>query len=180
MAKLGARTIELLQPLAQRIDAELEKPQMDRQPVTILTDNPGTLKSNLTLYKYTLRRDWNGKFWMNKKSDSLVISFQSRSAMTYTIAEKHEGPEGSSYQIKTPLSAGQRGPLLQMDDDEIVQYLLEENPAESFFLFSALSQKSRDYFADPANEDPTALATFLSRRGYKYQLFPPNTIKVYA
>jgi hypothetical protein len=180
MAKLGQRTIELLLPIAERIDAELAKPQSERKPITILSDNPGTLKSNLTLYKYSIRRDWNGLFWMNKKSDGIVISFQSRSALTFTIAEDQEGPDGSSYRIKTPLESGQRGPLLDMNDDRIVQYLLEENPPEQFFLFSALSEATRLYFSDPANEDPTALVTFLHRRGYKYQLFPPNTIKLYT
>jgi hypothetical protein len=179
MPKLGTRTIELLRPIAERIDAELDKEFSSRSPIIIETNQPGTLKNNLTLYKYTIRRDWNGKFWMTKRHDSVCISFQTRSPLKFEFRET-QGPEESPYSIRTPLTSGQRGPLLEMNDNQIVQHLLEENPPEEFFRYDYLSEETRNYFADPANEDPTALINFLSRRGYKYQLFPPNTVKIYV
>ena len=182
MGTLGSRTVDLLQPIVKKIDEQLEKVQEDRTPIIIRTNQPTTLKNNLVLYKHNYRKDWNGKFWMRKHSDNIEITFQRGKVLSFSIEEGHQNDDGASYSIEENVSPMITGIPFEMNDDQIVQHLLEENPSEAFFLYEPLSERTKIYLADPANEPTSALITFMQRRGYKYELVNKNTpqLRIYV
>lgn len=182
MAKLSNGTINSLQPIVEAIDAELAKEQPERCDITIQTSNPKTLKNNLATYKSLFRRDWNSRFWMSKKNDSVVISFNPAQKLNFTI---HVGSPAQEevLQYNIVKADGVRpgiGPVLEMNDMQITQHLLMENPSDSQYHLAMLSDETQEFLKDPINEKPTALINFLERRGYKYAVILGTRIRIFT
>jgi hypothetical protein len=181
MGKLSAGTISLLQPIANAIDAELERPQEDRKNFLIQCAAPHTMKSNLVMYKTLLRRDWNGKFWMNKKKEGVEISF-SPSRLTYFSIQRMDGtpaPPAAGFVIDRDEFRVRPEVLLNMSDGELSQYMLIEAPREAFVSTHNLTEESRMYIADPNNREQPALFRLLHRRGYHWTL-RDNVLKIHT
>lgn len=182
MSKLSNGTISSLQPIVEAIDKQLSKDQADREDITIQTNNPKTLKNNLATYKTLFRRDWNSRFWMSKKSDSVVISFNPAKRLNFTV---HVGkpPEVTELQFNIVQPDGIRpgdGPALEMNDIQITQHLLMENPADVQVNLLYLSSATQDFLKDPKNAEPTALINFLERRGYSYSVLLNNRLRIFT
>lgn len=182
MAKLSNGTINALQPIVEAIDAELQKDQQERCDITLQTSNPKTLKNNLATFKSLFRRDWNSRFWMSKKKDAVVISFNPAQRLNFTMhVGSPQAEECLQYNIVRPdgIRPG-TSPVLEMNDMEITQYLLMENPQDVQFNFLLLSVDTQKFLRDPLNEQPTALINFLQRRGYKYSLILNQRLRIFT
>jgi len=182
MGRLSIATIENLQPIAQAIDTELEKEQADRKTIFIECAAPTTLKNNLTLYKSMLRRDWNSRFWMVKRSTGLEINFQPAKKLNFTMHIGDKPQESSvTYNIVQDSSVHPGdGPALEMSDTELTQHLLMENPASTQVLIDSLSDATKKYLADPLNAEASALINFLNRRGYKYSVLMNRRLRIFT
>jgi hypothetical protein len=182
MGRLSVGTIENLQPIAQAIDTELEKQQADRKMIFIECSAPTTLKNNLTLYKSMLRRDWNSRFWMVKRSNGLEINFQPSRKLNFTMHVGEKPPETSvMYNIvQDPSVHPGDGPALEMSDSELTQHLLMENPHSVQVLLDNLSDETKKYLADPLNAETSALINFLNRRGYKYSVLMNRRLRIFT
>jgi|DEB3_MinimDraft_2_1074329.scaffolds.fasta_scaffold00335_12 hypothetical protein len=182
MSKLSSGTISALQPIVDAIDAELEKDQLDRQVITIETNNPKTLKNNLAAYKTMFRRDWNSRFWMKKKEKAVEISFHPTAKLNFTMHVGNAAPEDKViFNIVKPdaMHPGD-GPVLEMNDAQVTQHMLMENPTQAQFLISNLSEATQEYLKEPKNSESTALINFLHRRGYKYQIILGTKLRVFT
>lgn len=182
MGRISNGTISNLQPIAQAIDAELEKEQSERKTIFIECSAPTTLKNNLTLYKSMLRRDWNSRFWMVKRSNGLEINFQPNRKLNFTM-HVGEKPQESSvlYNIVQDSSVHPGdGPALEMSDTELTQHLLMENPISTQVLIDALSEGTKKFLADPLNSETTALINFLNRRGYKFSILQNRRLRIFT
>lgn len=182
MAKLSNGTINSLQPIVEAIDAELAKEQPERCDITLQTSNPKTLKNNLATYKSLFRRDWNSRFWMSKKSDSVVISFNPTQRLNFTVHVGSPAQEETlQYNIvKTDGMRPGTGPVLEMNDMQLTQHLLMENPSDSQYHLAALSEDTQTFLNDPLNQPPTALINFLQRRGYKYAVIMGTRLRIFT
>jgi hypothetical protein len=183
MSKLSSGTISALQPIVDAIDAELEKEQEDRQLITIQTNNPKTLKNNLAAYKTMFRRDWNAKFWMKKKAEAVEISFHPTAKLNFTMHIGGSKPkeDGVTFNIVKPDALRPaEGPPIEMNDAQITQYMLIENPSDIQFLVAALNPGTQEYFKDPSNNETPALINFLHRRGYKYQVILGTKLRIFT
>jgi len=183
MSKLSSGTISALQPIVEAIDAELEKEQEDRQLITIQTNNPKTLKNNLAAYKTMFRRDWNSKFWMKKKAEAVEISFHPTAKLNFTM--QIGGPpvkeDTVTFNIVKPDALRPAdGPPLEMNDAQVTQYMLIENPSDVQFLVQALNEGTQNYLKDPSNNETPALINFLHRRGYKYQVILGTKLRIFT
>lgn len=182
MAKLSNGTISALQPIVEAIDAELLKEQYERCDITLQTSNPKTLKNNLATYKSIFRRDWNSRFWMSKKNDSVVISFNPAQKLNFTVHVGSPKVE-ETLQFNIVKADGVRpgtGPVLEMNDMQITQHLLMENPSDSQYQLAMLSEDTQTFLKDPINEKPTALINFLERRGYKYAVIMNTRLRIFT
>lgn len=165
MTKLSTGTVLTLQPIIEAIDNELAKEQPDRLALRIDTDRVSNIKNLLAAYKSQHRaRDWNGKFWMNKKKDHLEISFAPPRSLTFTV--KVADAEETHYTINSTASVPTSGPLLEMTDKQILEHILTESPQFADFHTDFLSPESKAFLAGTAEQTP--LFIMLDRRGYKH------------
>lgn len=182
MAKLSNGTISALQPIVEAIDRELAKEQDAREEIHIETNNPKTLKNNLSTYKSLFRRDWNSRFWMSKRDDRIVVSFSPSEKLNFTL---HVGvkPPVEEVQFNIVQSDGVRpgdGPALEMNDMQITQHLLMENPSDVQFSLLHISTETLNFLRNPVTAEPTALINFLQRRGYKYAVIMNTRLRIFT
>lgn len=182
MGKLSMGVINRLHPIAEAIDKELAKPQEERQNIFIECPVPATMKNNLTLYKSMLRRDWNSRFWMRKRPTGVEISFAPSQTLPFTVhVGKENPPDVLQYNIVQPngIFPGD-GPALELNDTQLIQHLLMENPNSVQVLLSSVSTETQKFLQDPLNEPTTALINFLQRRGYKYSIILNNRLRIFT
>jgi len=108
---------------------------------------------------------------MRKRSDSVEITFSTQSALTFDIEEGNMNSDGASFFIENETQANPgKGVVHELNDDEIVQYLLTQNPRELFVQYDNLSDGTKRYITDPANEPSSGLILFMKRSGHKYEV----------
>lgn len=106
------------------------------------------------------------------QDDALEIDFAPKKTLSFTIEEPEGEGENSFYIEDTAEKVGlkNRGAILELADVEILSHIMENPASEFFFLYENLSDETKDYIADPADTDPSALIYFFQRAGYKYEL----------
>jgi hypothetical protein len=197
MGIISKTMMETLRPIAEAIDTALELPQEERKAFLIRTPNARSMKSNLVMYKSMLRRDWNGRFWMVKSEEGLWINFSPSRVLAYSIAKETADIERPKFQIeyrdpsepnpRVIVDTGKYGSAgaavrREMNDQEIMLFLMEENPVNTTYAFLCLDQQTQKYIFDPKNEEEPALIRFLQRRGYKWEYYPSAnpTLRIYV
>ena len=187
--KITSAAIEQLAPIIEQIDHELAKDQEDRVSFQLYSNRVPSLKTSLATYKSLFKRDeWNGKFWMHKKTNKetkeqyLEIDFTPKSRMNFTM-KPVEVPKDTdaAFHIVTPNDAPNPGdgPAFEMNDRQISQMLLLENPKSAQFLISALSDETKAFLADMKNADPTGLINLIQRNGYKISVVMDTRLRIY-
>lgn len=179
MTKISANTILTIQPIIEAIDAELAKEQPDRLLLRIESEQVRNLKQILTTYKSHHRReDWNGKFWMTKKDGHLEISFDPPRRLSFSIVtEDTKSPTSATFKItgSAPLPAD--GPLQEMNDSQVLEYVMLESPSNASFLIDALNPDTIAYLRGESGER-TALINMLDRRGYKATTIQNHRLRI--
>lgn len=177
MGKLSTGTITALQPIANAIDRELAREQIDRENFLIKCAAPNTMKSNLVLYKTLLRRDWNGKFWMTKKEEGVEINFHPNKVANFTL---HPVVRSSQEELFTIVQSSTVEPAVvyEMSDAEASHHLLVENPSSFLLSISHLSSDTQRYLEDPNASTESALIRLLQRRGYSWTI-TGNKLKIH-
>lgn len=178
MGKLSVAMMERLQPIADAIDEQLRKEQHERINFMIECHSPSSMKNNLVLYKTLLRRDWNSKFFMKKTSTGILIDFHPKAIIGFTInRQENTDYDPNSFNISIPRT--NNSPAMELNDIQLTQHLLMENPAEVFVQLSSLEQDTQRILAGDRSIPNTALLNFLGRRGYKYSIHN-NLLRIFT
>lgn len=187
--KITSAAIEQLQPIIAQIDNELAKDQEDRVSFQLYSNRVPSLKTSLATYKSLFKRDeWNGKFWMHKKINKetkeqyLEIDFTPRGRMNFTMKTVEPTKDNDAlYQIVTQNDAPNPGdgPAFEMNDRQISQMLLLENPKAAQFLIASLSPETQAFLQDMKNADPTGLINLIQRNGYKISVVMGTRLRIY-
>jgi hypothetical protein len=176
--KVSAATIERLTPIIQAIDDELTKEQEDREDFKVYTTSANSMKNALVHYKAVYKAaEWNGKFWMvkgkDKKADEeyLEFRFSNLNRTRFEISKvgvKDDDVASVDIPIirkNTPVPAD--GPVLEMNDNQISQMILMENPTSATFDRKFLSKETNNFLDNSRTAEPSALINVALRRGYQ-------------
>lgn len=185
MGQLSAETITKLQPIANVIDAELEKEQNDRAQITIKSTVPRNLKRVLAKYKSDFRRDWNGLFFMNvkEKEGQVVIDFQPKVKPSFAIEVKPKKEKEDKSLLFESISSIPLYPAdgVPREDDDIalMKFFLIEGLQVVQNRISAMLPATQAYLVDSNMADEPALMKFLERQGWKWTVLNNNRLRIH-
>lgn len=186
---ISKEAIALLQPVIDRIDEELRKPQAERDTIKIQSSDTNKLKNYINNFKSNFRRsEWNGKFFIYRRSsaihgnyievdfnpkktglhylrimDSKEIDETAKVALGKIIDEAEKVVGGTE-----SLSAGIQV-VMELSDLELMQHLMLEGPDSIKVSVKYLSRETISHLSDPVNHPTTAIINFLNKRGYGYR-----------
>jgi hypothetical protein len=127
---------------------------------------------------------------MVKTDEGLWINFAPSRILAFSISTELPSKERTPFLIehrdptasKADPSPGAGSAIRrEMNDQEIMLFLMEENPLNTTYSFLCLDKQTQRYIFDPANEEEPALIKFLRRRGYKWEYYPSAnpTLRIY-
>jgi hypothetical protein len=184
--RIATKTIEVILPIIEAIDKQLAMAQDDRKNFLIETDKIDTLKNTLVAYKTNFKKEeWNGRFFMTKqRNKGLYIDFRPKNVPKPSFANIafDEEPVASNALNFTIMdtSAPEDGVAVELNDNQLSQELLMENPSSIMVLLASLSDETRKYFRNPLSEPPSALVNLFQKRGYKYQLIQGTKVRIFT
>lgn len=163
--------VNLLKPLADKIDAELAKEQIQRQDIEVEVNNPGKLKNQLEYYKVQLRKDWYMKFqmWKKEKENKLIIRFKSPLNSGYKILDPIKDEEGGYRIVETDRVLTPDEVPQSISDADCFGLMLAGNHKFTVFI-DGLNQDTQEFLKDPQNKTETALIAGARRLGYRIDL----------
>lgn len=168
--------VALLQPIIERIDAQLARPQSDRLDIPMQfasKDAAKQCKGWIESYKQNARTDWKLKFIMRVKDNKLTIEFNSIAKHNFVFLDEHKPENAGLFEfLETKDQHFVGDPLIwQMSDMEAAQKAVMDRPAVIILDPTYLSAESLAYFQDPQGNKATALANALDRIGYKWKYY---------